>query len=186
MYARYTESSKLAVYFARAAMLLNDASVIDSSRFLCGIMWGDESRAQILFQLRESFPLYREAPHKYADLESVPRRKDQLLLTDNVKKVLARAAMAADAMGDYWIDTEHLLLGILAEPTCTAARHLAKAGITLANARRVVIDNKHSRPPQGPIRRLGETPSPMERWAFKWKMWRFRARTKSQSKPDAS
>ena len=37
------------------------------------------------------------------------------LLADDAKKALARTGWEADAMNDYWIDTEHLLLGILGE-----------------------------------------------------------------------
>ncbi len=48
--------------------------------------------------------------------------------------------------GDYWIDTEHLLLGILRVPACRAARYLAMTGLTLAAARKTIEDNKPSRP----------------------------------------
>lgn len=68
---------------------------------------------------------------------------------DDRKRIVARAAPEANAMRDYWIDTEHLPLGILAEPACLAAQHLGKTGITLESARRIVMENKHSRPDSG-------------------------------------
>jgi ATP-dependent Clp protease ATP-binding subunit ClpA len=95
-------------------------------------------------------------------------------LTDEVKKILARTAMEADAMRDYWIDAEHLLLGILAEPNCTAARNLAKAGITLKSARRVVIENKASRRDYGPVPAPKVGSSLVERMIFQWRKWRYR------------
>ena len=76
---------------------------------------------------------------------------------------------------DGWIDTEHLLLGILAEPACLAATHLRMAGITLKNARQIVVDNKPSRPDYGPVPpRPEETPSKLKQLMFKWRTWRSR------------
>ncbi len=81
-------------------------------------------------------------------------------------------------MGDYWIDTEHLLLGILAEPSSLAAQHLAKAGIYLESARRVVKENMPSRPKYsdyyGPALRDGETASPLDQVISQWRRWKYR------------
>jgi ATP-dependent Clp protease ATP-binding subunit ClpA len=173
MFERYTESARRAIFYARAVTFLNDAPAIDSSQLLYGLMWEADSRAQIFFGLREKFPLYCQRPYKAAHFTRVLKRRDMPLLTDDTKRILARTAMEADGMGDYWIETEHLLVGILAEPESTAAQHLAKAGITLEDARRLVIENKPSRPPYGPEVRLGETPSPLERLVFRYRMWRY-------------
>jgi len=45
-------------------------------------------------------------------------KSQDLRLTDEVKRTLAYASMEADAMGDGWVDTDHLLLGILRESAC--------------------------------------------------------------------
>jgi hypothetical protein len=81
--------------------------------------------------------------------------------------------MEADAMGDYWIETEHLVMGILADPGSVAAQHLVMASITLEDARRVVMENKPSRSLYGPEVRPGEKPSPLERLVFRYRMWRY-------------
>jgi hypothetical protein len=77
----------------------------------------------VLFRLREIFPLHCGCPKRFTSLESAPKSNPQL--TDDAKRILARTAWEADAARDYWIDTEHLLLGILGEKTCLAAQHLA-------------------------------------------------------------
>jgi ATP-dependent Clp protease ATP-binding subunit ClpA len=172
MFERYTEQARRAIFFARAVTLLNGASAIDSSHLLYGLMWEDASRAQKVFGLREVFPLYKGSPHLFIEKEKL-KAAEGPPLTEDSKKILARAAMEADGLRDYWIDTEHMLLGILAEPNCTAARNLVKAGITLKSARRVVVTNKSSRPDYGPVP-YPQQASPLEWMISRWRTWRYR------------
>ena len=76
------------------------------------------------------------------------------------QKILAYSAMEANAMGDAWFDTDHLLLGTLCESNCQAAQQLNAAGLTLENARSVVMENRPSLPDYGPVIPLGTSPSP--------------------------
>jgi ATP-dependent Clp protease ATP-binding subunit ClpA len=135
-------------------------------------MWPDTSRAQVLFRLREKFPQYRERP-QHSLLITTLKSKD-LHLTDEVKKTLAYAAMEADAIGDAWVDTDHMLLGILRESDCQAAQQLTAAGLTVENVRSVVIENRPSRPDYGPVIPLGKTPSPRVWLKSKWCWWKAR------------
>lgn len=173
MFERYTEPARRAIFYARAVAVLNDAPAIDSSHLLHGLMWGDDSRAQVLFRLRENFPLYCGCPYRFANLEAAPEREGPPL-TYVGKKIVARTAWEADALRDDWIDTEHLLLGILCEPACLAAQHLAMAGITRKNARQIVAENKSSRPDYGQVSPAPGIQSPVERLVSKWRMWRYR------------
>jgi ATP-dependent Clp protease ATP-binding subunit ClpA len=174
MFERYTASARRAIFYARAVAVLNEAAAIDSIHLLCGLIWGDDSRAQQLFQLREIFPLHRGCPHKSGDIKPVTTVQGPPL-SDGGKKVVARAAPEANAMRDYWIDTEHLLLGILAEPSCRAAQVLAKTGITLESARRVVVENKPSRPEYGRDSAWRDSKSSPLKWVkSKWLAWRYR------------
>jgi hypothetical protein len=54
-------------------------------------------------------------------------------------------------MGDYWIDTEHILLGIMRVPISTAAAYLARTGLTVDGARIAILNKKASRPDYGPV-----------------------------------
>jgi len=170
MYERYTESARRAIFFAVWNARLDETAHIDSVHLLKGVMHDDDSRANTLFQLREHFPLYCSCPSKFATSKDVPQR--ETLLTNEAKRILRSTAWEADMMGDYWIDTEHQLLGILKEPASVAAEYLAKTGLTLKDARRRVIENKPSRPDYGP------TPpnqrSPLENLIHQWRMRRYR------------
>lgn len=175
MFERYTESARRAVFYSRAIAVMNDAPAIDSVHLLCGLIWGDDSRAQMLFRLREPFPLYKGCPRKLADIGPVTAVQGPPLSGDG-KRIVARAAPEADAMRDYWIDTEHLLLAILYEKTCMAAQYLAMARIGLEGARRVVAENKGSRPNYERESTWSGGLSPLKWAKLKWLAWRFRAK----------
>lgn len=176
MFERYTEPARRAIFYARAVAVLNGAVAIDSIHLLCGLIWGDDSRAQRLFQLREIFPMHRGCPLKSGNIKPVTTVQGPPLSGEG-KKVVARAAPEANAMRDYWIDTEHLLLGILAEPTCQAAQIFARSSITLESARNVVRVNKPSRPEYGreSAWRDGKS-SPLKWMKLKWLGWKYRRR----------
>jgi hypothetical protein len=135
-------------------------------------MWPDTSRAQVLFGLREKFPEYRGRPQD--SLFFATFKVHDLPLTEEVKKILYYSAREADAMGDAWVDTDHLLLGTLCESDCEAAQQLKAAGLTLENARSMVMGNRSSRPDYGPIIPLGKTPSPQVWLKSKWCWWKAR------------
>jgi len=154
--ARYTDPAKRAIFFARAVALLNEASAISADHLLSGLIWEESSRAQTIFRLREYFPLYSGCPWKIAHLPDVQGPP----LARESQRILASATLEAARLADYWIDTEHFLLGILRESSCTAAGTLAKTGLNLEKARRAVKEGMPSRPNYGP--------APL--W---WRLWTF-------------
>ena len=172
MFERYTEPARRAIFFAHAIAIIDNGPMIDSTHLLWGLMWPDTSRAQLLFRLREKFPQYHRRPRH--SLLSTTLKSKGLNLTDEGKRILARAAMEADAMGDAWVDTDHLLLGILCESDCQAAQQLTAAGLTLENTRPVVMQNRSSRPDYGPVIPPGRSPSPRVWLASKWCWWKAR------------
>lgn len=56
-------------------------------------------------------------------------------LTDNAKQSLAHAGTIARGLGNAYIGTEHLLLGLLAQDSSMAAKILTDVGVTLDRAR---------------------------------------------------
>lgn len=56
-------------------------------------------------------------------------------LTDNARQSLAHASTIARGLGNAYIGTEHLLLGLIAQHTSLAAKMLEDSGITLDRAR---------------------------------------------------
>src|ERR1700755_1631422 len=56
-------------------------------------------------------------------------------LTDNARQSLAHAGTIARGLGNAYVGTEHLLLGLLAQDTSMGAKLLDGAGVTLDRAR---------------------------------------------------
>jgi ATP-dependent Clp protease ATP-binding subunit ClpA len=171
VFERFSDPTRYAIFYARAVASLNDSPVIDSVHLLYGLMWKSESRAQVLFHLREAFPLHGGCPRKFASLEAA--RQSNPLFTDDAKRILARTVWEADVARDYWIDTEHLLLGILGEKTCLAAKSLTRAGLARESVRRVIAENKATRPPYGPVPQWWGPRWPWERLWFKWQSRKY-------------
>src|SRR5262249_23084161 len=111
MFERYAEPARRAIFYARAVTIIGDASAIDSLHLLTGLMWSDWSRAEVLFRLRDKFPQYCKVVRWSALMATAG--PSTFSLTDDAKRILARTAKEADAMNDSWVDTDHLLLGIL-------------------------------------------------------------------------
>ncbi|HKV95834.1 MAG TPA: Clp protease N-terminal domain-containing protein [Candidatus Angelobacter sp.] len=168
MYERYTVPARRAVFFAVWYARLEETQAVDSVHLLKGLMYQEDFRANTIFSLREHFPLYSSYPCKFATGQEVPKRPP--VLTNDAKSAVYWTALEADALRDYWINTEHMLLGILAVPGCPAAQYLAKTGLTQKDARRLVMENKASQPDYGPVPRLWKVQSSVEHWILRWPM----------------
>lgn len=70
----------------------------------------------------------------------------EIPLSNDGKLSVAHSAREANRLRDYWIDTEHLVLGILREENSVAAHKLREVGLRLDACRQRVVDNKGSRP----------------------------------------
>lgn len=149
VFERCTPLARRAVFFARWLANVEGAPAIDTVHLLKGLMWDKDSRAVTILNLREFFPLHYDLPWKYATKQAIPER--DLPLDLDSRYALRKATHEADALRDYWIDSEHLLLGILAEKGCDGERCLARTGLTLQRAGQIVIENKLSRPDYGPV-----------------------------------
>jgi ATP-dependent Clp protease ATP-binding subunit ClpC len=134
MFERYSTPSRRAVFFARAVALSNGDAEIDSMHLLCGLILEKSSQANALFKLKERLP------EEASRVRQVKRTREQkeLKLTLDCKRVLAFAAEEANRMDDYWVDTDHLVLGILREGACPAATRLRASGLTIEQAREQV------------------------------------------------
>jgi ClpA/ClpB-like protein len=148
---RYTNTGRRAIFFAWMIGFASDRDPVTSVDLLAGLLWDDDSRAQTLFHLREYFPLHQGRPWKYATL---PERTRPPVFDKEIRRIFTRSAAEATRMGDYWIDTEHLLLGILLLPACRAAQYLTRIGLSLDAAREAIEQNKSSRPSYGAVPRL--------------------------------
>jgi ATP-dependent Clp protease ATP-binding subunit ClpC len=143
MFERYTDESRRAIFFARHAALSRGKAAIDSNHLLLGLVWEKGTRADALFQLRVLLP---EETSQKTTMNKAQSIESEIPLSDDSKRALACTAIEADQLKDYWIDTDHLVLGILREDKCSAAAKLRAVGLKLESARKLVVDNKSSRP----------------------------------------
>ena len=164
MFKRYTWPAKRAIFYGRSLTVLSESRKISSVDLLRGLVWGDDSRAQTIFRLREHFPLFHGFPWKF---DTVPTPQKEPPLDGDCRLILGWTAAEATRMGDYWIDTEHVLLGILRVRSCWAARYLETTGLSLRAARQAIQENRSSRPNYGNVPRSW----PMRRWMTLLMKW---------------
>jgi ATP-dependent Clp protease ATP-binding subunit ClpC len=145
MFKRYTDECKRAVFFAQRTALHEGAAAINPTHLLLGLLRETDSRANSIFRLPELLPA--EATQLTALREEQPV-KGIIPLSKEGKRVVAYTAREANRLRDYWIDTEHLVLGILREGNNAAASKLRTIGLDLETSRQRVIESKTSRPPR--------------------------------------
>jgi ATP-dependent Clp protease ATP-binding subunit ClpA len=149
MFKRYSEQARRAIFFARSEATHQQADFISTSHILFGITWEENSRANTIASLKDNAVQLRSLlgiPHR--PCSSVPYHSTRNIGLDrNSKMTLAYAAEEADKDKQFWIDTDHLLRGLLRFPNETASA-LQSAGIDLANARISSDSHRKTVPPQ--------------------------------------
>jgi ATP-dependent Clp protease ATP-binding subunit ClpA len=143
VFERYTAEARRAIFFALHAALQDGRTTIDSEHLLLGLLFERGTRADAIFHLRDLFP------DKIAKKTTGNQQIKAIPLADDVKRSLAYTAREADNLRHYWIDTDHLVLGVLADgenAENAAAAKLHAAGLHFDAARELVIENNRFRP----------------------------------------
>jgi len=143
MFERYTDQGKRAVFFAQQTALRGGATAIDSGHMLLGLLSEQGTRADTLFRLRDLMP---DEASQQASILKEKVVKGTIPLAPDGKRAVAYTAREANQLRDYWIDTEHLVLGILREGSSNAANRLRGVGLDLNSCRSCVVANASSRP----------------------------------------
>ena len=143
MFERYTEEGKRAIFVAQQIAVYTGAEAIDSSHLLIGLLAQKECRANTVFSLRELLP---QEGHTPTDRGKWTYIKGNIPLNGAGRRVLSQTALEANRLRDYWIDTEHFVLGILGEGNTASAAKLRDAGLDLESCRQLVVSHKDSRP----------------------------------------
>jgi ATP-dependent Clp protease ATP-binding subunit ClpC len=136
MFDRYAPPSRRAIYFAREAALHAGADSIDSTHIASGLLVEEPTRANRLFHLSQRFP---EETARLRALTKLPQARDIPLSKDS-RRIVAYAAEEANRLNDYWIDTDHMVLGILRQGSSGGAAMLRGVGLEIGEARRVVVE----------------------------------------------
>jgi ATP-dependent Clp protease ATP-binding subunit ClpC len=135
MFDRFTEKARRVVFFARYEASQYGSPYIESEHLLLGLLREDKALTNRFLGL----PGTGEAIRKEIDQHTTTREKIQtsvdLPLSNENKRVLAYAAEEAERLLHQHIGTEHLLLGLLREEKCFAAKVLQDRGVRLEAVR---------------------------------------------------
>lgn len=144
MFERYTQPARRVIFFARREALQLGCSEIDTQHIVLGLL--RESP-----QLMHTFLAKEQADKIRSEIEAKapPQRRDpsptNIPLSSGSKLVLAYAAREADAMGYAYVDSSHLLAGILMEKESFGARLLLDREVTLPPLRHLLKTTPHRR-----------------------------------------
>jgi hypothetical protein len=133
MFERYTEKARRTIFFARYEASQFGSPYIEAEHLLLGLLREDKSLANRF--LRSHTESIREQIEGHtAPREKVPLSVD-LPVSHECKRVLAYGAEEAERLKHKHIGTEHLLVGLLREDKCFAARLLHEQGLTIDSVR---------------------------------------------------
>ncbi len=149
MFERYTEQARRAIYFARIEAVHQRAKYISAAHLLAGLDWEENSRADAIGHLKENAVKLRSLtgiPHTPST--STPYKQDANTPLDReAKMALAYAAQEADADQQYWLDTDHLLRGLLRFQNKTSSA-LQSIQLELKSARTASARHRIEVPPR--------------------------------------
>jgi hypothetical protein len=141
MFERFTEKARRTIFFGRYEASQFGSPYIETEHLLLGLLREDKALANRLHAAMES--IRKQIEGHTAPGEKVSTSVD-LPLSHECKRVLAYGAEEAARLNHKHIGTEHLLLGLLREEKCFAARLLGEQGLTLYSVREPV---QQSEPP---------------------------------------
>jgi ATP-dependent Clp protease ATP-binding subunit ClpA len=138
MFEKYNEKARRTIFFARYEASAFGSPVIETEHLLLGLIREDKSILTYYLGDRTTSVGMREAILKLIEMKpSTPTHID-LPLSNECKRILAYGAEEAMRLDSKDIETPHLMLGILREEQCFAARMLRENGLRLEEARAMV------------------------------------------------
>lgn len=129
MFERYTEKSRRVIFFGRYEASRFGSHFIESEHLLLGLL---RERGNMLGAIVTD-DLRKEIESRLAASKPILTSVD-LPLSDKCKRVLSYAAEEAERLGHNFISTDHLVLGLLREPSL-AKELLEQHGLELPKLR---------------------------------------------------
>jgi len=142
MFERYNEKARRSIFFARYEASEFGSSQIESEHLLLGLLRENKGIWTLTLGLKLSEEEIRAVIVDSTTLRDKTSTSVDLPLANECKRILAFGAEEALRSGREHIGSEHLLLGILREQECLAARILRKQGLELKKARTLIAAAK--------------------------------------------
>jgi hypothetical protein len=147
---KFTERSRRALSLAKQEAIRLNHSYIGTEHLLLGIVLEEQGiAARVLRSMGVELSEIRSAVEFIVGRGEVPHL-GELLLTSRAKRAIQFAVDEADRIGDTYIGTEHLLLGLLREGEGIGPGLLESLGVELAKVRTTTLTaRKAGREPSG-------------------------------------
>jgi len=142
MFERYTEKARRVIFFARYEAAQFGSPLIETEHLLLGLVREEKALAR-RFLRGDAIETLRPEVEKYTTVRDKVSTSVDLPLSNESKCVLAYSAEEAEALGHKHVGTEHLLLGLLREEKCFAARLLNERGVELEKVREELKQKAH-------------------------------------------
>ena len=131
MFERFTEKARRVVFFARYEASQYGSPYIESEHLLLGLLREDKALTYRFLRSPGTLETIRKEIDQHTTVREKIHISIDLPLSDESKRVLAYAAEEAERLSHNHIETEHLLLGLLREEKCFAAKLLQDREIHL-------------------------------------------------------
>ncbi|HTU34503.1 MAG TPA: SgcJ/EcaC family oxidoreductase [Candidatus Acidoferrum sp.] len=142
MFQHYTEKARRVIFFARYEASQYGSSHIESEHLLLGIAREDKALIRaVLPNLESPGKTIRAEIEAGLDAPRAPiSTVVEVPLTQECKCILNFAVEEAERLGHKEVATDHLLLGILRERKCVAARILTQHGASAEELRQKIAE----------------------------------------------
>ncbi len=135
MFERYTEKARRVIFFGRYEASQFGSPYIETEHLLLGLLREDKAlayrfigNADVLESIRKQIEAHTVVREKTSTSVDLP-------LTHECKRVLVYASEEAERLNHKYIDTGHLLLGLLREEKSFAAEVLHERGLRISTVR---------------------------------------------------
>ena len=135
MFEPYTEKARRVIFFARFEAGRYGSPCIDTEHLLLGILREGTAIAMRLSRTPFTFEQIRKRIDELTPRGNAVSTSVDMPISEGSKRILGYAAEEAERLGDYYLGTNHLLLGMARESDGLAAKVLAEAGINLSEFR---------------------------------------------------
>ncbi len=152
MFERFTDRARRVVVLAQEEARMLGHNYIGTEHILLGLSReGEGVAAKVLESLGISPAIARQQVEEIIGQgQEVPSPSEGIPFTPRAKKVLELSLREALQLGDNYIGTEHILLGLMGERDGVAAQVLVRRGADLNRVRQQVIQLiSHHEPPPG-------------------------------------
>ncbi len=156
----FTEKARAALSEANASALRMGHSYIGSEHILLGLInEGTGVAAKALEERGITAQIVENKIKTHIGINNPLAENTSVPLTPRSKRILEISAYEARRLGHSYIGTEHILMGIIKEPDCIAARILSEGGTGTGQIYSDILGNFEASPAAKKVQKNNNTPT---------------------------